>query len=163
MHNIYFIAILALICGIGLSVAIQESNQQDKVINKSIHNITVDELKLGRGSSERIKLWPKGLSKWCKPLKTLSTEAEQELPETVSNKQDIDRLIDRIKRDIAFFEKTIENDKTMNNARVRQMTHLEGLKKLLFMLEKKEKSVDECFSEYETLRLKYIEDCKRFS
>jgi hypothetical protein len=165
MKKIYIIAKIALICGIGLSVgayAMQGTNIWDKIFNKDIDNITFDELKTARDELIKSELSPEEFDERGKKLKEAIIEKEKELPEISDKKQDIDTLIERIKRDIAFFEESIKYDQTINDkVRERQEIHLEKLKKFLPLVETKEKSYEEYFSEYENLRLKYIEDYKK--
>lgn len=108
MKKIYIIATIALICGIGLSVgayAMQGTNIWDKIFNKDIDNITFDELKTARDELIKSELSPEEFDERGKKLKEAIIEKEKELPEISDKKQDIDTLIERIKRDIAFLKR----------------------------------------------------------
>ncbi len=164
MKKTVIIVTIALICVIGLSVvayAVQETNIWDKIFNNDNENITFDELDTARDELIKLELSPEEFDERGKKLKEVISDKEEDLPKIENQKQDTDTLIDRIKRDIAFFEESINYDQTINDkVRDRQETHIEDLQKLLPLVEAKEKSYEDYFSEYESLRLKYIEDYK---
>ncbi|HHW21469.1 MAG TPA: hypothetical protein GXX26_01120 [Clostridiaceae bacterium] len=153
---------LMLFFGVTLSVAIQQLNAPGKSF-KDIDNISDEEIRTGRGLLLIKRLWPwyKLNGKGDKPHKRTVINEDVVLPAISNSNQEFERLSVRIERDIAFFEEIIDTKRAVDEqVRERQMQHLKNLKKLYALMEKREKSCEEYYSEYENLRLKYIKSYK---
>lgn len=164
MQSIYCIVMLSLLCCIGISVTVKETNLWSRIFHKNVHEMTFNELETGQDRLIGMELSPDELKAQVQATGETILDNECEWSGFFNKKQNIDRLIDRIQRDIAFFEQSIESDKTLNDGvRERQRIHLESLRKLLPPLQNRERSYQECLSEYENLRQNYIESYKKLN